>query len=631
MNDLIRNQLRDLIAHQGQALCLSPERCKAALSEICGQNPAEQYVLSSIVDLGLVPEILNLKREADWLQTEHAMILRLQEERALQPEAARWGLQTWALALGKIRDHQLNARMSEELGAGDAGSMDRRLLGGLLTGGVYGLLLWVLGWVVTWGLRGIGEGALVGAAVGGLHGLREVALSPWLVLGWALGGAVGVVLFQGAELQSVAPLTGAAAAVLAGALARAVRTHLRRDVDMVTPQLAVVGGITGPALGWPTAGLITVFAVSQFDVPWSWCVVGFVAGTLYGFLEGSRRSGGVALVQAVITGAAAGLLGLSAGLIGEQAGPFAWVIAGAVLWAITRALYPPPARHSDAVACVTFAPNAHVVLSASHDGTVGLWHIAERRLIGLVRQQIGPIHAVAFSQDGQYSVCGGADGIVRLIDGATGEQVVSLSGHTAAVLSVALSPGGGNAASGSADATVRIWDLDKGDEIHCLHGHTAPVTCVLFDRGGDLLSASQDGSVRTWDGGTGALRAQLDVASPVHAVALVDRDRRIVVAAENGLRLWDVSRTEPVRELVGHTGPVYCVAVHHDSILSGGADGTVRLWNRETGGETLCIRGHKGAVRSVAVAPTGQLGISGGDDGAVRFFTLPSADTAAEQ
>src|SRR5438128_920524 len=147
MNDAIQNQLRDLIARQGQALCLSAEKCKAALTELCGQHPAEQYVLSSIVELGLLQRILDLKRAGDWPELDREMTARLQEERALQAEAARWGLETWALALGKIREEQMSSRMSEELGAFEFKSVDRRLVAGLLTGGLYGGLLWALGWM----------------------------------------------------------------------------------------------------------------------------------------------------------------------------------------------------------------------------------------------------------------------------------------------------------------------------------------------------------------------------------------------------------------------------------------------------------------------------------------------------
>ncbi|MCK9896771.1 WD40 repeat domain-containing protein, partial [Frankia sp. AgB32] len=72
----------------------------------------------------------------------------------------------------------------------------------------------------------------------------------------------------------------------------------------------------------------------------------------------------------------------------------------------------------------------------------------------------------------------------------------------------------------------------------------------------------------------------------------------------------------------GHPGPVLSVAVTPDGqqIISGGSDGTVRIWNRDTGTEHTTLTGHTSTVWSVAVTPDGQQIISGGDDGTVRIW-----------
>ncbi|MCK9898104.1 WD40 repeat domain-containing protein, partial [Frankia sp. AgB32] len=60
----------------------------------------------------------------------------------------------------------------------------------------------------------------------------------------------------------------------------------------------------------------------------------------------------------------------------------------------------------------------------------------------------------------------------------------------------------------------------------------------------------------------------------------------------------------------------------------GGDDGTVRIWNRDTGTEHTTLTGHTSTVLSVAVTPDGQQIISGGDDdGTVRVW---NRDTGTE-
>ncbi|MGH8887418.1 MAG: WD40 repeat domain-containing protein, partial [Egibacteraceae bacterium] len=56
-------------------------------------------------------------------------------------------------------------------------------------------------------------------------------------------------------------------------------------------------------------------------------------------------------------------------------------------------------------------------------------------------------------------------------------------------------------------------------------------------------------------------------------------------------------------------------------VLSGGADGSVRVWDLATGKLIRALEGHSGPVWAVAAAPDGQV-LSGGDDGSVRVWDL---------
>jgi WD40 repeat protein len=77
----------------------------------------------------------------------------------------------------------------------------------------------------------------------------------------------------------------------------------------------------------------------------------------------------------------------------------------------------------------------------------------------------GAVYAVAFSPGEGSSISAGfKDGIVMVLDVATGQEVCTLMGHTDWVSSVSFSPDGKLLASGSGDKTVMIWDLATGKQ-----------------------------------------------------------------------------------------------------------------------------------------------------------------------
>jgi WD40 repeat protein len=66
-----------------------------------------------------------------------------------------------------------------------------------------------------------------------------------------------------------------------------------------------------------------------------------------------------------------------------------------------------------------------------------------------------------------------------------------------------------------------------------------------------------------------------------------------------------------------------------DRILSGGEDGTVRLWQLDGIPAAAPFEGHQGFVFSVAFAPHGDRIVSGGEDGTVRLWQLDGTPAAA--
>ncbi|MEB3324629.1 MAG: TIR domain-containing protein, partial [Cyanobacteriota bacterium] len=84
---------------------------------------------------------------------------------------------------------------------------------------------------------------------------------------------------------------------------------------------------------------------------------------------------------------------------------------------------------------------------------------------------------------------------------------------------------------------------------------------------------------------------------PVRSVAWSGDGRRVVSGGDDGtLRLWDAASGRELAVLEGHKGRVSSVGWSGDGrrVVSGGADGTVRLWEAESGRPLAVLKGHQG-------------------------------------
>jgi WD40 repeat protein len=263
-----------------------------------------------------------------------------------------------------------------------------------------------------------------------------------------------------------------------------------------------------------------------------------------------------------------------------------------------------------------------------------LWEVATGRLL---RQWGAAASAVALSPDGKTVITADYDKHVRFWDTATGEE---LRAYDLGVVAGLLSPGGKAAVSVSKETTLQVWDVAAGKEI-CrlsreqgwnLHGG------VAFSPDGRLLATgaatlrdpgvkSDGGGARVWEVATGRELRQLgpDPAG-TWAVAFSPDGKLLATGSGFGpVRLWDVATGRPAGSCRGYCSNVASLAFSPDgrtlATVSEIHESVVRLWEVPSGREVAPpAGGHPGAVLSVAFSPDGKTLVSGGRDGTVRLW-----------
>ena len=297
--------------------------------------------------------------------------------------------------------------------------------------------------------------------------------------------------------------------------------------------------------------------------------------------------------------------------------------------------------HDSVVYAVAFSPDGQYIASGGIDRTLRLWDRATGHQVRVFHGHEGFIRGLAFSPDGRWLLSASEDKSLRLWEVASGTQLAAYPGHQQFVICAAFSPDGQYFASGGFDLAVKLWSATRRVPL-TYTGHDGWVSGLAFSPDGRRIASGAGAySFRPEAGSRCGTRRRTNREWPLpkraprsHAITYRAGGRHLATACADGtVRIWDANTGRPVRTLPRQATEVTDVAYSPDGHLLASATaksiglidrepGEVKLWDADTGREVRTLGGHTAGVHGVAFSPDGRWLASACGDGLVRVWDV---------
>jgi len=293
------------------------------------------------------------------------------------------------------------------------------------------------------------------------------------------------------------------------------------------------------------------------------------------------------------------------------------------------------------VASLAFSPDSTVLASGSYGGTINLWTVETKKLLRTINLKF-VISSLAFSANNKilYSAnASPAGGTINLWGVEAGKLLRTFDINIEGFLQArAFSPDRRIFAAGSRTGTITLWDVETGKLLHTLQGHGNGlwVYSVAFSPDGTTLASCSpdDNTIKLWDVNSGTLKLTI---SSIPGTGNIVGQPEIVTFSPNGRMLASGGGIHIINLRDSETGKLIRTFKEEEDAISlvfnpdnatlvaGFKDGTIKIWDIETGELQQTLEGHTSSVHHLVFNPDGSMFASSGfADGDVKLWRRPT-------
>lgn len=239
---------------------------------------------------------------------------------------------------------------------------------------------------------------------------------------------------------------------------------------------------------------------------------------------------------------------------------------------------------------VKFSRNGKLLLAGggrgANKGVVAVWDIVTGERIITAGDELDVALAADISSNQKWIALGGPDRLVKIYSTASGEQLHKMKKHTDWVMAAEFNHTSTYLATGDRNGGVVVWDAEAGQEVQTFTGHRGAITSLAWRTPDLLVSASEDGSVKTWSIKEGAQAKTVAAHSSTVSVRLTVDGLMVTAGRDKTITTWDKEGNKGKTFTITNDLPVRATLSHEGKrVIATDWTGRVYVWDTADGRE----------------------------------------------
>uniref|UniRef100_A0AAQ5ZHX4 Apoptotic protease-activating factor 1 n=1 Tax=Amphiprion ocellaris TaxID=80972 RepID=A0AAQ5ZHX4_AMPOC len=291
-------------------------------------------------------------------------------------------------------------------------------------------------------------------------------------------------------------------------------------------------------------------------------------------------------------------------------------------------------------------PTTNLLAIAFSNYTLELWDLEANKKMADCSGHLSWVQRVQFSPDGSQLLSCSDDQTVRVSLWETnkvhtssaiclkrdsnvlfnGEEIVVSAADNCNRLQVRCKK---NLHKNNVGCLFEVLELPSGKLLANLLGHTKTVLhCQFSQNGQTLITSSEDTTIRVWRWQSGECKVLQGHKEQVRCFSLLsnspNESRLLSWSFDGTVKVWDTETGEKLQDIEAHRGTILGCHVSPDGCLfaTTSADKTAKLWHCESWQCAYTLNGHQDCVRSCRFSWDSQRLATGDDNGEIRLWSV---------